>query len=131
MDFDDPLFNTDAKPIGTETGTQREDSCLPFMTPPLSEEEGARRIANVATLEGLICYVFANMEQFRKSMNEAGWNTAYRMRRQSDNKISRMFVAEATGKDGSKWEFELWEIDGRSPRVIMTRQTKRGGEDNE
>lgn len=97
--------------------------------PAASPDEASSRIANLTidSLEPLTGTVYSDMEQFRKAMNEAGYMTAYRMKKESANKISRIYVADSTCKDGSKWESTLWEHgrDRGLVTLILTVQTKK------
>lgn len=97
--------------------------------PAASIEEAAARISNLTngSLEPLIGTVYSDMEQFRRSMNEAGFTTGYIKKKESANGVSRIFMAQSTCKDGSQWESTLWEHgkDSSIVTLILTIQTKK------
>lgn len=95
--------------------------------PAASVEDSAARISNLTTasLEGLMGSVYSDAEQFRLGMNEAGYMTAYRLKKESASETSRIFIATTTCKDGSQWEMTLWEfghIGSRILTVIMAKE---------
>jgi len=96
---------------------------------PLAPDEAAFRIAARVTaegnLKGLQAMLFANVEQFRAGMNEAGWNTVYKRTRDDDeNNPFRLYAADVTGKDGSQWKIWLWEKKDTSVTVILAVKTR-------
>lgn len=96
---------------------------LASKTPAASVEHAAARISNLAatSLEGLIGSVYSDAEQFRQAMNEAGFTTAYRLKKQAASENSRIFIATTNCKDGSVWESTLWEFGHpESDRLILT-----------
>jgi hypothetical protein len=104
--------------------------------PAASVEDAAARISNLTTtsLEGLMGSVYSDAEQFRLGMNEAGYTTAYRLKKESASETSRIFVATTTCKDGSQWETTLWEfghVGSRLLTVIMAKEFVRKKQDIE
>lgn len=95
------------------------------MSPPISDEDAAKRIAEAANNEALIGWVFANIDQFRRGMTESGQNTAVKLKHESPSGLAKLHVAESTGRDGSKWEFLVWSFGEYRSQVVMARQTKK------
>lgn len=108
-----------------------EDFCptLASKVPAASIEEAAARISNLTgtSLEGLMGTVYSDVEQFRQAMNEAGFTTSYRLKKEAASKTSRTFCATTTCKDGSVWESALWEFGNQGSKILtvcLTFQTK-------
>ena len=51
-------------------------------------------------------------------MNECGFTTAYRLKKEAASETSRMFIGTTTCKDGSVWESTLWEFGTIGSRVL-------------